>query len=70
MLYFAYNIFAITVLQTTSSPVKDDPNEDWCAVCMDGGDLVCCDRCPKVFHTHCHIPQLGSIDEYVITFFI
>ncbi|XP_034949830.1 E3 ubiquitin-protein ligase TRIM33 isoform X2 [Chelonus insularis] len=49
---------------TTSSLVKDDPNEDWCAVCMDGGDAVlCCDKCPKVFHLYCHIPSLKSFPD-------
>ncbi|XP_026124872.1 E3 ubiquitin-protein ligase TRIM33 isoform X2 [Carassius auratus] len=39
---------------------EDDPNEDWCAVCQNGGELLCCDRCPKVFHMTCHIPTLKS----------
>ncbi|XP_012224191.1 E3 ubiquitin-protein ligase TRIM33 [Linepithema humile] len=44
--------------------IKDDPNEDWCAVCMDGGDAVlCCDKCPKVFHLYCHIPSLKSFPD-------
>lgn len=33
-------------------------SEDFCAVCLNGGDLLCCDRCPKVFHLSCHIPRL------------
>ncbi|XP_047437506.1 uncharacterized protein trim66 isoform X2 [Mugil cephalus] len=35
-------------------------NEDFCAVCLIGGELLCCDRCPKVFHLSCHIPPLLS----------
>lgn len=42
---------------------KDDPNEDWCAVCLDGGELMCCDKCPKVFHQTCHIPNISSLPD-------
>ncbi|BES90631.1 BBC [Nesidiocoris tenuis] len=44
---------------------KEDPNEDWCAVCMDGGELVCCDHCPKVFHINCHIPGLSGVPQEI-----
>ncbi|KAM4523181.1 transcription intermediary factor 1-alpha [Fundulus diaphanus] len=39
---------------------EEDPNEDWCAVCQNGGELLCCDKCPKVFHLSCHIPALSE----------
>ncbi|XP_038854656.1 E3 ubiquitin-protein ligase TRIM33-like [Salvelinus namaycush] len=45
--------------QAQISPPEEDPNEDWCAVCQNGGELLlCCDKCPKVFHLSCHIPTL------------
>lgn len=44
-------------------PEQDDTemeSEDFCAVCLIGGELLCCDRCPKVFHLTCHVPSLQS----------
>ncbi|CAL8263829.1 unnamed protein product [Merluccius merluccius] len=35
-------------------------SDDFCAVCLIGGELLCCDRCPKVFHLSCHIPSLAT----------
>ncbi|KAG8012344.1 Tripartite motif-containing protein 66 [Nibea albiflora] len=44
-------------------------SEDFCAVCLNGGDLLCCDRCPKVFHVACHLPPLISfpLGDWVCT---
>ncbi|XP_069759255.1 E3 ubiquitin-protein ligase TRIM33-like isoform X2 [Narcine bancroftii] len=49
---------------------EDDPNEDWCAVCQNGGDLLCCEKCPKVFHLACHVPTLLSFPSghWICTF--
>uniref|UniRef100_A0A8D0GEL5 RING-type E3 ubiquitin transferase n=1 Tax=Sphenodon punctatus TaxID=8508 RepID=A0A8D0GEL5_SPHPU len=49
---------------------EDDPNEDWCAVCQNGGELLCCEKCPKVFHLSCHVPTLMNFPsgEWICTF--
>lgn len=50
----------------TPAPIE---NEDFCAVCLNGGELLCCDRCPKVYHLSCHVPALLSFPggEWVCT---
>jgi len=45
-------------LNSTKDGQTYDGSEDYCAVCHNGGDLLCCDNCPKVFHLQCHIPAL------------
>ncbi|XP_020794700.2 tripartite motif-containing protein 66 [Boleophthalmus pectinirostris] len=50
-------------LQSAPEDVQDSTemeSEDFCAVCLIGGDLLCCDNCPKVYHLSCHIPPLLS----------
>nr|XP_020480670.1 transcription intermediary factor 1-alpha-like isoform X2 [Monopterus albus] len=36
----------------------ENSNEVLCAVCQSGGELLCCNKCPRVFHLTCHIPTL------------
>jgi len=44
-----------------SETILLDTSEDFCAVCRCGGELVCCDECPRVYHIDCHVPSLNEV---------
>ncbi|XP_054288773.1 chromodomain-helicase-DNA-binding protein Mi-2 homolog isoform X2 [Macrosteles quadrilineatus] len=41
----------------------DDEHQEFCRVCKDGGELLCCDSCPAAYHTHCLSPPLTDIPD-------
>ncbi|KAF4115647.1 hypothetical protein G5714_003136 [Onychostoma macrolepis] len=45
---------------TLKQDVMAQNNDDECYVCRSEGDLVCCDECPRAFHSHCHLPAING----------
>ncbi len=35
-------------------------NQTYCQICLDGGDLALCDRCPRSYHVKCLSPQMRA----------
>ncbi|TKR77188.1 hypothetical protein L596_018205 [Steinernema carpocapsae] len=37
-------------------------NAQFCVACQEGGELLCCDRCPSSFHLMCHDPPIDRTE--------
>ncbi|CAO1409832.1 unnamed protein product [Diamesa serratosioi] len=44
-------------------PETDDEHNEFCRICKDGGELLCCDSCPSAYHTFCLDPPLSDIPD-------
>uniref|UniRef100_A0A6T9GNG7 PHD-type domain-containing protein n=1 Tax=Haptolina ericina TaxID=156174 RepID=A0A6T9GNG7_9EUKA len=42
--------------------IGDDGKMGECHYCKDGGELLCCDGCEKVFHFECLVPPMRQAD--------
>ncbi|KAG9471080.1 chromodomain-helicase-DNA-binding protein 4 isoform X1 [Eleutherodactylus coqui] len=47
--------------ETVGDPEEEDHHMEFCRVCKDGGELLCCDACPSSYHIHCLNPPLPEI---------
>jgi len=47
------SVATATAKAVIKQPKAKFESEDWCIHCRDGGHLVLCSRCPRVFHASC-----------------
>nr|XP_054768903.1 chromodomain-helicase-DNA-binding protein Mi-2 homolog isoform X3 [Lytechinus pictus] len=44
-------------------PEPTDEHMEFCRVCHDGGELLCCEQCPSSYHIFCLNPPLRRVPE-------
>ncbi|XP_050414709.1 chromodomain-helicase-DNA-binding protein 4 isoform X3 [Patella vulgata] len=42
---------------------EEDDHAEFCRVCKDGGELLCCDQCPSAYHPFCLNPPIKNIPD-------
>lgn len=42
---------------------EEDHHDADCFICQNGGDMVCCDGCTRVYHSDCHKPKIYDLPE-------
>ena len=55
-----YNTTEVSPSNCMSTNIYQDDNDDFCASCRGGGDLICCDGCTRSFHLKCVDPPLAN----------
>ena len=43
-----------------SSEMSDDGNSGYCIVCYEGGEIICCSKCPRAYHSKCLAKDGGN----------
>ncbi|XP_027894644.1 chromodomain-helicase-DNA-binding protein 3 isoform X3 [Xiphophorus couchianus] len=54
-------ISEVSIGVPTGAEEEEDDHMEFCRVCKDGGELLCCDTCTSSYHIHCLNPPLPEI---------